>query len=222
MFGKTIICQNLEVAGAYTRSHHLNSITLDGDKYDRKGAITGGYHDVRSSRIDAVKQLKHWEARADEENKSLVEVKTTLQRLDQEITQIVGKLQVAEGKLVKIRREGEPLIAEAISLQKDQDTIKTRIARLEAAVTSQQSSIRSIKAETAAYQAELKTKMESTLSNLELVQLGDLNTLVDQTKRDFVELSTARAEVRSSVISIAGTDYFLARSNQVDFRARLE
>jgi structural maintenance of chromosome 3 (chondroitin sulfate proteoglycan 6) len=47
VFGKTAVCENLQVAAAYVRSHGINTITLEGDKVDRKGALTGGYHDFR-------------------------------------------------------------------------------------------------------------------------------------------------------------------------------
>ncbi|KAI0030417.1 hypothetical protein K488DRAFT_30253, partial [Vararia minispora EC-137] len=45
VFGKTCVCRDLTVAAAYVKSHGINTITLDGDKVDRKGALTGGYHD---------------------------------------------------------------------------------------------------------------------------------------------------------------------------------
>ena len=41
VFGKTCVCRDLYIAAAYVRSHNLNTITLDGDKVDRKGSLTG-------------------------------------------------------------------------------------------------------------------------------------------------------------------------------------
>ncbi|KZV98658.1 hypothetical protein EXIGLDRAFT_562784, partial [Exidia glandulosa HHB12029] len=45
VFGRTDVCRDLNVAAAYVRSHGLNTITLDGDEVDRKGALTSGFHD---------------------------------------------------------------------------------------------------------------------------------------------------------------------------------
>ena len=57
VFGKTCVCRDLTIAAAYVKSHGINTITLDGDKVDRKGALTGGYHDVRRSRIEAIRNV---------------------------------------------------------------------------------------------------------------------------------------------------------------------
>ena len=179
------------------RSHNLDSITLEGDKYDRKGSITGGYHDVRSSRIDAIKKLKHWESKAEEEKKNHDEIEATTQRLNQEITHLVGAMHVCEGKLAKATADGAPLVASMLSLTQEEDALKTRIAKLEANLNTQQSAIRNLKAEMSAYEAELETKMEQSLSDEEEQQLATLNALVDQTKEELVELSARRVEVSS-------------------------
>ena len=210
VFGKTIICQSLEVAGAYVRSHNLDSITLEGDKYDRKGSITGGYHDVRSSRIDAIKNLKLWETKAEEEKKNHDEIEATTQRLNQEITQLVGAIHVCEGKLSKATADGAPLVASMLLLQQEEDALKTRIAKLEANLNLQQSAIRNLKAEMSAYEDELKTKMEQSLSDEEEQQLATLNALVDQTKEELLELSARRVEVSTRLsCSLPPTDRFL-------------
>ena len=74
VFGRTAVCRDLNVAAAYVRSHGLNTITLDGDKVDRKGALTGGFHDVRRSRIDAVRNVRVWGERWASEGARLKEV----------------------------------------------------------------------------------------------------------------------------------------------------
>lgn len=58
MFGKTAIYKDLAIAAGYSRSHGLNTITLEGDKVERKGAMAGGWHDVRRSRYEAANSLR--------------------------------------------------------------------------------------------------------------------------------------------------------------------
>ena len=57
VFGKTCICRDLTITASYVKSHGINTITLDGDKVDCKGALTGGYHNVRRSRIEGIKSV---------------------------------------------------------------------------------------------------------------------------------------------------------------------
>lgn len=195
IFGRTIICQTLETAGAYTRSHELNSITLEGDKYDRKGSITGGYHDVRNSRLDAVKNLKNWEKKMEEGALEMREIESGLEKLDQEITMLVSQLQICEGKLVRLEQEGESIVREAMSAQREEESLKTRIERFEGVVGGQQSSIENIKEEIKAYEAELKTKMAQSLNATEMKKMESLRTSIEEKQRELSLVSNERAEV---------------------------
>ncbi|KAH9913356.1 hypothetical protein B0H21DRAFT_896218 [Amylocystis lapponica] len=73
VFGKTCVCRDLTIAAAYVKSHGINTITLDGDRVDRKGSLTGGYHDVRRSRIEAIKSVISWKAKHKTDSERLQE-----------------------------------------------------------------------------------------------------------------------------------------------------
>lgn len=200
VFGKTIICQSLEIAGAYTRSHNLNSITLDGDKYDRKGSLTGGYHDQKRSRLDAVKNLKTWQVKAEEMTAQRDEVTRTTAVVDQQVTQLVGQIQVAEGKLQRLNEEREPMVQGVMQAQLEADRTRTRIAKLESNLESLRQDVRNLKAEKEAYEKELKTKMDQALSDEELRKVQDLNVEVEQTKKNLIDQAkeAARVSLRSN------------------------
>ena len=51
VFGKTLICRNIEVATKYARQQGYDCITLDGDQVSRRGALTGGYIDTTRSKL---------------------------------------------------------------------------------------------------------------------------------------------------------------------------
>jgi hypothetical protein len=195
VFGKTIICQTLEIAGAYTRTHDLNTITLDGDKYDRKGSLTGGFHDARRSRLDAIKQLKFWQVKYEEEVRVAKETKEVLTRLDQEITQGVGKIQVVMGRRERLETEREPMVSELLGLQADESTTRGRIARLHKAAEDSTADVQNLGLEIEAYERELKTKMEQKLSDAELAQVAVLNDQVDTIRKSLVELSKSTSKV---------------------------
>jgi structural maintenance of chromosome 3 (chondroitin sulfate proteoglycan 6) len=58
IFGKTLLASNLESASNVARMHKMNCVTLEGDQINAKGALTGGYHDARTSRLRATRDLK--------------------------------------------------------------------------------------------------------------------------------------------------------------------
>lgn len=204
VFGRTIICQTLEIAGAYTRSHNLNSITLDGDKYDRKGSLTGGYHDQKRSRLDAVRNFKSWQSKVEELSQQRDEVVHATARIDQEVTQLVGQIQVAEGKLSRLGDERAPLIAAVMDAQTESDRTRTRIARLENNLETLKQDERGLESEKAAYEAELKTKMAQSLTDEELQLVEDLTAEIEVGQKTVMELAKEATRVSATCVESSG------------------
>ncbi|KAM7284567.1 structural maintenance of chromosomes protein 3 [Ixodes scapularis] len=78
IYGKTLICRNLEVATQIARTSNLDCITLDGDQVSHKGALTGGYFDTRRSRLDLHKAHMQLVKEITEVEKQLAEHKQKL------------------------------------------------------------------------------------------------------------------------------------------------
>jgi structural maintenance of chromosome 3 (chondroitin sulfate proteoglycan 6) len=96
VFGRTIICKNLEIASKYARSNGLNGITQDGDRVERKGALTGGSHDNASVRIRAARQLVACTTHHTELKRTADASKQQLAQLDKELNDLLGDIQRAE------------------------------------------------------------------------------------------------------------------------------
>ncbi len=58
VFGKTMVCKDLEVATEVSRASDLNCVTMDGDQRDKKGTLTGGFIDSSRSRLAAMRAIK--------------------------------------------------------------------------------------------------------------------------------------------------------------------
>jgi len=62
VFGRTVVCSNLELCDEVSRKHGLDAITLDGDKVSSRGTLTGGYQDpsrfIRLTYSDKMRQAK--------------------------------------------------------------------------------------------------------------------------------------------------------------------
>jgi structural maintenance of chromosome 3 (chondroitin sulfate proteoglycan 6) len=195
VFGKTIICPSLQIAGGYTRSHGLNAITLDGDKVDRKGALSGGYHDIRRSRLDVIREVKQRRVKYEADLRRSEEVRRTGAQLDQQITQLVGKIQSLETRRRQAQQAREPLINELNLLQRDEDEFRARLERLATSLADRQLDLRSLKANLASHQAELQTPMASRLSDEEEATLTRLTSEIEAQKRELIQLTTSVSEV---------------------------
>lgn len=95
---------------------------------DRKGALTGGFHDVRLSRLEAIKAVKTWKKKYEAEEKRAVETKKEMVLLDQEITTIMSKQQLLEAKRKQLQDRRDPLQFEMTSKTKEEATLKESLA----------------------------------------------------------------------------------------------
>jgi len=194
VFGKTCVCQDLTVAAAYVRSHDLNTITRNGDKVDRKGALTGGYYGNRS-RLDAIKNVKQWSAIYETDSKRFSEVRAAITQIEQRISQIVGELQVLTLKRQQAQSSRDPLGNEAMQLHRESDELKVRIERLETNLIDLETEARNLQTRKNSLKEELKQPLVNALTDAEAQELEFLGKEVDQRQKSLIEMSRRKSEV---------------------------
>lgn len=197
VFGKAIICQNLTVAAQYARTHGLSAVTPDGDRSDKKGALSGGYIDQRASRLKAVKAVA--EARETYEEVLANKEKTTkeVQKIDQTITKAISEVQKIEQKLRQERDGSGPLRQdlqaktnmlarkreEAEAKKKQESMIATNVKNY----TDQQN----------AYQNELNIAFRQALSTEEQRELDRITAQLQTIRREYAKLSSDLADIEA-------------------------
>jgi structural maintenance of chromosome 3 (chondroitin sulfate proteoglycan 6) len=197
VFGKTIICPDLNVASQYARSHGLSAITLAGDRADKKGALTGGYHDPRRSRLEAVKAVKHWQDTFEEQRAQALEIKRSIERKDQEITHAVGELQKAEAKRSQAEASYGPLRANLQGMLASLGQLKDNLERKLRSNENVDASLRSLQEQLAAYETELRSDFKKTLTAEEETRLEELAQRSQELRSKVATVSTERAEKES-------------------------
>lgn len=195
VFGKTCVCKDLTTAASYVRSHGINTITLDGDRVDRKGALTGGYHDVRRSRLEAIKNVTTWRAKHNTDRKRSEEVKKAISKLEQDITNLAGRITVANGQQGQIRESRDRLTEEGMMLSKEKEKVHTRIVKLDIDIEELKMEQQSLQTKIAGYNQELTTPLTNGLTREEEQLITTLGKEVERRKRDVLELSKRRNEV---------------------------
>lgn len=197
IFGQTIICPNLTIAGQYARSHGVNGVTLDGDRSDKKGAFTGGSVDSRHSRLQSIRNVTRWRDECGTHRARSVEIKRTLERKDQEITQAVGALQKLEQKRLQIENSYGPLRQElrnkSANLEKKKDTLNAK----ERARVNIEANMKSLLDQLQAHEAEMGSEFKKALTRDEETLLENLSSTVQDLRRQYSEISSSRSELES-------------------------
>ncbi|KAJ5513697.1 RecF/RecN/SMC [Penicillium fimorum] len=204
VFGKTIICPNLQVASQYARSHGVNAITPEGDRSDKRGALTGGYHDSRQSRLDAVKSLAKWRDEYEIKRNRGTEIRKELEKLDQMITKAVGELQKLEQQRHQVQNSSGPLRHE---LRAKRDLLQNKNDTLDAkrrALRNVESNLAALNDQVNAFQTELLSPFQKALTSEEEARLETLSSTVQDLRRQYQELSGQRSELeaRKSVLEV--------------------
>ncbi|KAG6333732.1 hypothetical protein ID866_5360 [Astraeus odoratus] len=195
VFGKTWVCRDLTVAAAYVKSHGVNTITLDGDKVDRKGALTGGYYDVRRSRIEAIKNVATWKAKYDADKRRSYEVKSNITVIDQEITKITGTIQVLSIQQAQARESRENYLQDWNSLNRERERLESRLLTLESDINDLETELSNIVTRVQGYRDELSSPLIQALTEEEANMIDTLGVEAEERRRQVLELATSRAEL---------------------------
>jgi len=197
VFARTIVCEDLPTAAQYTRSHGLNAVTVEGDRADRKGALTGGFHDVRRSRLDTVKGVKRWREEHETGSARLNEVKAGITRLEQQISQAMGEIQRIEAKRKQIYDQRATLSAQAQWTAREDASARQRLSRLENDLAEAEGELRDAAAKRTSHEAELRTPMTQQLSNAEIRSLDSLTGEAETLKQALLDATQARQNAAS-------------------------
>ncbi|KAF2453986.1 chromosome segregation protein sudA [Lineolata rhizophorae] len=218
VFGKTIICPNLQVAAQYARSHSVSAITPEGDRADRKGALTGGFHDPRQSRLDAIRQVSKWRNEYEVQRQRAQEIRRSIERKDQEITRMVGELQKLEQKRTQMDNSYGPLGTElrsiSAALQARRDALESKRRSRE----NNDANVRELSEQYSEYEAELNSEFKKALNQQEEQLLERLGGQVQEMRKQYGELNTARSELegRKTTIEVELRENLRLRLDQLN------
>ena len=204
VFGKTIVCPNLTVASQYARSHGLSAITPQGDRADKKGALTGGFHDPDSSRLNAMQKVSEARTELEARQARESEVKKELQILDQKITRAQGELEKAEQRKQQLHGSHAPLRQE---LKSKLDMIRNKKDNLDAKQRQEEKlslNVKHLSDMQSAHENELQTDFKKALTAAEETQLENLGAAVRDLQQQYSTLSGERSELEAqkSVIEV--------------------
>ncbi|CAF9910840.1 MAG: hypothetical protein GOMPHAMPRED_007201 [Gomphillus americanus] len=221
VFGKTIVCPDLSIASQYARSHGVNAITIDGDRSDRRGALSGGYHDKRQSRLDAVRKLTRAREEYQELRQRSHDIKRTVEQKHQEVTRILGELtkleqikSKQENSYTPLRQQIQNLSTTLFNRKDELDAKKRTIANIENNIKLQRD-------QQTALEAELSSDFKKALTADEERQLEELSISIQNLRKEFVQAANVKSQLESekSTLEIELRESLRPRLEQLQSRA---
>lgn len=191
VFGKAVVCKDLQTGALLSREHQVDAITLTGDRVSRKGALTGGSTDTKrgTNRLGSLMKVQQWQAKRSEHQDLLRSVKDRLVSADQQVTLSLGRMQ-----LLECQREDLRIGATRSSNSAQQ---KTELASLQAIIASKRASllllgdaIRAADQKIEALGHELDSPFQSELNANEVDSLAALTASFEQLNGEYSRLNS--------------------------------
>ena len=197
VFGKTIVCPNLQVASQYARSHGVSAITPDGDRSDKKGGLTGGYHDKRSSRIDGLSREKAARDELEEAQERRQEIQEETESLAQQITKCLSDVQKVEQKRLQIEGGYGTMQQDLRSMQDGLNMKKDALDKAVRARENVEGMVRDMGEQLAGFETEMNGDFKKALSDDEEQQLENANAQVPALQKAQFALTKDRSALES-------------------------
>lgn len=190
IFGKTLICRNLERATELAKSTGLDCVTLEGDQVSSKGCLTGGYFNTSRSRLEMQKKRTDYLVLIKDFEEDLAKVRTELKTAEASINSVVSEMQKTETKQGKSKVNFD-------KVQGDIRLMKEELARIERFHTPKERSVAECKANLEAM-SNTKQSLETELHQELMAQLSvEDQREVDQLNDDIRKLTTENKEAFS-------------------------
>lgn len=184
VFGRTVVCSNLELADEVSRKYGLDAITLEGDKVSSRGTLTGGYQDPsRFTRLSNMAKMRSLKAK-------VAALQPQLEKIGQEAQEAYDQLDSFHSQRRTLQDERGQRQSALIAAAEAADEAERRVShheeaarRLSERCNELQSRIAQCEAAMKAMEAELQTKSLGDLTQEEeqqLQQLGDELQLLDK------------------------------------------
>ena len=129
VFAKTVICDTLDTAIACAKSHNLTAITLTGTKVEGRGAMTGGYREQKSSRLETIHRLQHARKEYDLRQTEQIRLETEARDLEQRYEEARGRHLKAKDALHRWKEARGPLAEDVRRLDADESSVQHQLAR---------------------------------------------------------------------------------------------
>ncbi|KAG5566426.1 hypothetical protein RHGRI_002113 [Rhododendron griersonianum] len=201
VFGRTVICRDLDVATRVARTDGLDCITLEGDQVSKKGGMTGGFYDYRRSKLKLMNVIKENTNSVNKKEAELEEVRFKLQDIleiiDQKITELVAEQQKNDAKHAHDRSEREQLKEDIANARKQKESISKALEKKEKLLANVRTQIGQLKANISMKQDEMGTELVDHLTPEEKDLLQRLNPEITELKETLIACRANRIETET-------------------------
>ncbi|KAG8495157.1 hypothetical protein CXB51_012787 [Gossypium anomalum] len=203
VFGRTVICRDIDVATRVARTDGLDCITLEGDQVSKKGGMTGGFYDYRRSKLKFMNIIMQNTMSINKKEEELKGIGLELQnilfllQLEQKITAFVTEQQQLDAKRVLDKSVLEQHKQDIANANKQKQYTSKALENKRKSLADVQMQIDQLRASMAMKRAEMGTELIDHLTPEEKDLLSRLNPEITDLKEQLINCRSDRIETES-------------------------
>lgn len=129
VFGRALLCRDLETARRYAGSMHMTCVTLEGDEVSAKGVIYGGFQSVKENRLACKRTADVAAAALQRATEHAQEAQQAVLSTDQTTTAMRGRLEALTEAQSSARKRLEECRGNFVTLTREAAELEARAAR---------------------------------------------------------------------------------------------
>ncbi|KAL0121068.1 hypothetical protein PUN28_008650 [Cardiocondyla obscurior] len=197
IFGKTLICRNLEAATILARDSGLDCVTLEGDQVSSKGSLTGGYFNTLRSRLEIQKTRSELMSQISTLEGQLTTLKEEIRKADQNISSYVSEMQRTETRNSKAKDIYDKMKAEIRIMKEELSAIERYRTPKERSLAQCTSSLEAMRATKDGLESELHQELMAQLSVADQHQVDTLNDDIRRLTKENKEAFAKRMQLEA-------------------------
>jgi len=217
IFGRTLICRNLEVATQLARTTGLDCVTLDGDQVSSKGSLTGGYFNKSRSRLEIQKLRTEKNKEIKDQEQDMKQLREDLTKLETDINKVVAEMQKTETKNSKAKDVFDKVKTDIRLMKEELNLIDRNQTPKERSLTQLRASLEAMQTTMEGLENELNQDLLATLSSKDQGEVDQLNDdirrLKTENKKAFAE--RMRLEAQKNKLENLLTNNLIRRKDEL-------
>jgi structural maintenance of chromosome 3 (chondroitin sulfate proteoglycan 6) len=198
VFSHTLLCNGIDVATKAAAESDLDCVTINGDKISRKGTLSGGYYELRTSTMESFRSVKQCQEKLEDLRVATGEQKEATSTVEEAIAQQLGAIQLKDNEASKARRIIKEIGQEIKDLQAQEQAMKESMESLEGAALAIAESVGVLQGQAASLKAQLGTPLTNTLGEGEQRELRQLHSRVQELQASLRECQAANMQVQTT------------------------
>uniref|UniRef100_A0A915E1G9 Uncharacterized protein n=1 Tax=Ditylenchus dipsaci TaxID=166011 RepID=A0A915E1G9_9BILA len=197
IFANTVFVRNLVAGSRVSKNESFDCVTLEGDQVSRRGPITGGYIDVKKSKLELAKKIRTLNAQRNELLERIEQTSELTNRCTQSVESIRVELGQIELSISTLRNEHRVTTEKQRSISEQLNRQKLLKDPKDAQISQLTHRIREMEAHKDMIQAQVGQELRSQLTPLELQSISIIEEEIAEKKRELEEKTRERTELEN-------------------------